>query len=90
MESETVDPIDWPLPLTLYKAVSPEHHIIVILFIIIIIMIIIIIIKNVSAALGWERLRTLCQSEHPNLIQPTCGMNKGENSWRQKRKIKLS
>ena len=26
MASETVDPIDWPLPPTLYRAVPPEHH----------------------------------------------------------------
>ena len=26
ISSETLDPIDWPLPSTLYRAVAPEHH----------------------------------------------------------------
>ena len=27
MESETVDPVNWPLPPTLHKAVPPEIHV---------------------------------------------------------------
>ena len=26
MASETVDPINWPLPLILHSTVRPEHH----------------------------------------------------------------
>ena len=42
------------------------------------------VIKNESAVSGWERVRTLYQSEAPNLTQPTRGRKKVKNSTRQK------
>ena len=45
-----------------------------------IIIIIIIIIKNESEVQGWERVRTLYQSEDRNPTQPTRGRKKRENS----------
>ena len=44
----------------------------------------IIIIKFESAVQGQERVRTLYQSEDLNSTQPTHGIKKTENCWRQK------